>query len=160
MLAALCVFAPLCKAEAMVSGKPVSFWVAKLEDRDKREWSKAFDALRFCTKEDLSGKARTRFRQMAVGGNVFSRSAALLLFSKFQEVDPKFTDAYLVINGDETLVYGREAIKALAGTSMENSDIALAALQKKLSRVDGNEKWWDDLSKLIQEVVAISKANR
>lgn len=143
----------------MVSGKPVSFWVAKLEDRDKMEWYKAFDALRWCTADDLKG-ARKRLREMAVGGNIFSRNAALLLFDKFQEVDPKYMDAYLVINGDETYVRGGPAIKALASTSLENSGVALGALSKKLKTVDGTEKWSSELSKLTHEVVAVSKVNR
>jgi hypothetical protein len=143
----------------MVSGKPVSHWVAILEDRDKREWFKAFDALRWCNKDDLKG-ARTRLRQMAVGGNIFSRNAALLLFDKFQEVDAKFLDAYVVTNGDETYLRGAAAIRALAGTSLEGSLAALTALRKKLRTVDGTEKWSSAVSELTYEVIAISKEDR
>jgi hypothetical protein len=156
---AVCFLSPSCKGETMVSGKPVSHWVAILEDRDKREWFKAFDALRWCNKDDLKG-ARTRLRQMAVGGNIFSRNAALLLFDKFQEVDAKFTDAYLVTNGDETYVRGGAAIKALAGTGLEGSLAALAAVRKKLSTIDGTEKWSSAMSQLTREVIAVSNAKQ
>jgi hypothetical protein len=158
-MVAVCSLAPSCKGETMVSGKPVSHWVAILEDRDKREWFKAFDALRWCNKDDLKG-ARTRLRQMAVGGNIFSRNAALLLFDKFQEVDAKFLDAYVVTNGDETYLRGAAAIRALAGTSLEGSLAALTALRKKLRTVDGTEKWSSAVSELTYEVIAISKEDR
>ena len=154
VMVAVCSLAPSCKGEAMVSGKPVSHWVAILEDRDKREWFKAFDALRWCNKDDLKG-ARTRLRQMAVGGNIFSRNAALLLFNKFQEVDPKFADAYLVTNGDETFVWGGSAFKALAGSNNEFYKAAFDAMGRKIARMDGNEKWVDDLLKLTREMRAI-----
>lgn len=135
----------------MVSGKPVSHWVAILEDRDKREWFKAFDALRWCNKDDLKS-ARTRLRQMAVGGNTFSRNAALLLFDKFQEVDPTFANAYLVTDGNETIIRGRSAFKSLASSSQDGYAAALTAMAKKLDRTDENDLWGADLLKLSKEV--------
>jgi hypothetical protein len=137
--------------EPMVSGKPVSHWVGKLEDRDPREWSKALDALRFCKKEDL-GDARKRLREMAVGGNTLSRGAALILFRKFDEVDPKFADAYLVTNGDETFLYGSSAILALARVDMS---AASAAMMRKFDKMPEPGPLRTDITKVAKEIIAI-----
>jgi len=159
ILAAVCILAPSCKGDPMVSGKPVSFWVAKLDDRDRREWYKAFDALERCTKEDLRG-AKKRLREMAVGSNIFSRRAALILFNKFQEVDPKFADAYLVTDGRETFVRGRDAFKALILFSNEGELAAWKAMERKLNRTDETDTWGADMVKLSNEAAALSKAKK
>lgn len=155
VLVAVCTLTPACKGETMVSGKPVSHWVVILEDRDKREWFKAFDALRWCNKDDLKG-ARTRLRQMAVGGNIFSRNAALLLFDKFQEIDPKFADAYLVTNGDETYVRGGSAIIALA--RIDNS-AASAAMLRKFEKMPDRGPLRTDIVRVANEIIAIRDGN-
>jgi hypothetical protein len=138
----------------MVSGKPVSHWVEKLEDRDRREWAKALDALRLCNRDDLNG-AKKRLREMAVGGSILSRKAALILFDKFQEVDPKFADAYLVTNGDETFVWGGAAIIALA--KIDNSAASLA-MTKKFDRMPAPGPLKIDIMRVAEEILAVRKA--
>jgi hypothetical protein len=137
--------------ETTVSGKSVDYWLGRLEDRDPREWTKAFDALRFCKEEDLEA-ARPRLRQMAVGSNIWARRAALLLFDKFGEVDAKFADAYLVTGSDETFLWGGSAIKALA--QVDNS-AASAAMMRKLERLPDAAPLRSDIKKVANEIIAL-----
>lgn len=155
-LVAVCLLEPACKSEPMVSGKPVSYWVGKLEDRDPREWTKALDALRYCKKEDLGG-ARKRLREMAVGGSIISRRSALLLFDKFQEVDPRYADTYLVTNSDETFLYGSSAILALARVDMS---AASSAMMRKMDKMPYRGPLADDITKVAKEIIAIREGTK
>ncbi len=148
-----CCMALSCHGETYVSGKPVSVWIEKLDDKDPREMLKSLDALRLCGKSDLED-ARPRLRQLAVGGSILSRKAALMLFDKFQEVDGKFADSYLVTESSESIVWGRSAIKALAASGKLGYYAAISAMDKKLKNTDENDKWGTDLMKLLKEVIA------
>lgn len=151
-----CCMALSCHGETYVSGKPVSVWIEKLDDKDPREMLKSLDALRLCGKSDLED-ARPRLRQLAVGGSILSRKAALMLFDKFQEVDGKFADSYLVTDSDQSELLGVRATIALAETGLIGKRAALSAIQKKLKTVNGKEVWSSSLTSLCKDVIAIGK---
>lgn len=79
----MCVFAlACCNPAPKLSGKPVSYWISRLDDLDPKVRWNALETLGRVENATYLEPARTRLHELAKSGSIGSDMAAVILYDK------------------------------------------------------------------------------